>query len=114
MAKGIRIGGTLADFMEGTDFSQSHYSHEEADRIACYDCQELTAEQYAELRAIYQAASNGTSLVATAFQLAELVHVADMCQDTLANTGDFRDAGRAAAVRRSMNSWEKLLKDLTA
>ena len=113
MNRGILIGATLADFMEGTNFSQSHFSHSEVDRINCYDCQELTPEQYQETRAIYIAASKQTRFVPTDYQLAELMHVADMCQDTLANTGDFKDAGRAATVRRSMDSWAKMYATAT-
>lgn len=115
MAKGIRIGGTLADFMGGTSFAQDHSSHDAAAWAACDECGvEYTHHDYLQKVAVYNAAANGTSFVATKFQLNELIYVADMCQDTLSNTGEFSDAGRAAAVRRSISSWEKLVKDLTA
>ena len=50
MVKGIRIGASLADFMGGTNFIQSHGDHDAADQLACLECNELTAEQQATLR----------------------------------------------------------------
>jgi hypothetical protein len=107
MLKAIKIGTALASFMEGTDFSQSHFSHTEEDRHACYDCEELTAEQYQAKRGIYMAASKGAKLIPTAYQLQELLDVADCAQDMYSYTGDFADAARGAGVRRSMDSWER-------
>lgn len=107
MLKAIKIGSALASFMEGTDFSQSHFDHSEEERLACYDCQDLTPEQYQGKRGIYIAASKGTKLMPTAYQLQELLDVADCAQDTYSCTGDFADAARGAGVRRSMESWER-------
>ena len=107
MFKAIKIGTALASFMEGTDFSQSHFSHTEKDRLACYDCQDLTPEQYQGKRGIYIAASKSTKLIPTAYQLQELLDVADCAQDMYSYTGDFADAARGAGVRRSMDSWER-------
>jgi hypothetical protein len=105
MVKGIRIGASLADFMGGTNFIQSHGDHDAADQLACLECNALTAEQYADKVAIWRHAFRGERFVATGFQLQELLYVADMAQDTLSNTGDFADAGRAAGIRRSMDAW---------
>jgi hypothetical protein len=111
MTKGIRIGASLADFMEGTNFAQCHSLHDATQWAACDECGvEYTHHDYLQKVAVYDAAANGTKLVATKFQIHELIYVADLAQDTLDSTGEFSDKGRAAAIRRSIASWEKLLQ----